>query len=512
MSSGIFKAFATVGSWTMLSRVLGFARDMLMSRILGTSHMADAYFAAFTLPNLFRSILAEGAFNSAFVPMYRKRSEDHATAEGFAQNAFSSLFLTVILLIALIQIFLPVVISTLFSGFVGNDRFDLAQDYTRITVFYIFFMSLAALCSGVLNSMGKFGVAAAMPVLLNLVQIVMLLIVQFTNYGDAGLMLSYGVFIGGLLQLAWVFFTVRKLGIKLRVHWPKWNDDMRQLLLIALPATMTAGVSQINLIVGRTIASHTDGAMSWLNFADRIYQLPLGVIGATMGVVLLPSLASFIKSNDHEGAHKQFNQAISVAMLLTLPAAFAIATIALPLVHVLFVGGNFTADAGIATAKALSIYALALPAFVLQKCLLPLFFARENTRTPMIFAVINMIINLVIALSLWETLGYLAPVIGSLISSWVMTIMLWTSARQFGSASKLCRQTLIMIVKFIIASAISSLLAYYLCHWAAPFMVSGSSKWLALMGIVGVTILVYFVIVMAIAKIYPRDLKAMARR
>ena len=512
MSSRLFRSFATVGSWTMLSRFLGFARDMLMSRILGAGPMADAFNSAFQLPNMFRRFLAEGAFNSAFVPMFRKRSDDPIVAEQFAQNAFSSLFVVLIALIVVVQIFTPLAIAGLSSGFIGTPRFDMAQNYLRITIFYIFFMSLSALCSGVLNSFGKFGVAAAAPALLNVALISALVYSYYFQATDIGMVLSYGVFIGGALQLIWLFYGARKAGVKLKLHWPKWNADMYQLLTIALPATLTAGVAQINLVVGRQIASFTDGAVSWLGYADRVYQLPLGVVGVAIGVVLLPSLASFVKANDEVGAHKQFNQSISFSMLLTLPAAFAIFAIALPIVSILYEGGKFTHASSVATANALSIYALALPAFVLQKCLLPLFFAREDTKTPLKYAICDMLLNLFVSLVLWKYLDYLAPVVGSLVSGWFMVIMLWFGSRKFGQASKLSKETFALIAKFTLASTIAAVFAWAVSMMFPAAFTGGLLKWVALLALIGMTMVIYFSIVMVIAKIHPRDLKTIARR
>ncbi|WP_425091348.1 murein biosynthesis integral membrane protein MurJ [Tropicimonas sp. S265A] len=444
--------FLTVGLWTMLSRVLGFVRDILIAGTLGAGPVADAFFVAFALPNMFRRFFAEGAFNMAFVPMFSKRVEAGEDAEGFARDALSGLatVLVVFTLVALAA--MPWLVLAMASGFRGDVRFDLAVDFGRIVFVYILFISLAALLSGVLNATGRFAAAAAAPVLLNIILIVLLftaesgVLAETIVIGTAaaagieglhhGTMLAIGVVLAGLAQLWLLWRAAATAGFDLRPRWPSMTPELKRLAIVAAPAALAGGVIQINLLVGRQVASFFEGAIAWLNFADRLYQLPLGVVGIAIGVVLLPDLSRRLGAGDDAGGKNAFNRAAEICLALTIPAAVALCVIATPLVSVLFERGRFTAEDTAATALAVAVYGLGLPAFVLQKVYQPLFFAREDTRTPLRYAFWAMLVNAVVAIGLAPLIGYIAAAIGTTMAGWAMVWLLARGAKGLGDAAQ----------------------------------------------------------------------------
>ncbi len=442
--------FMTVGAWTMASRVLGFLRDILIAATLGAGPVAEAFFVAFTLPNMFRRLFAEGAFNTAFVPLFAKRLEGEGpeAAREFAETAFAGLATILLALTLLATLAMPWMVLALASGFAGDARFDLAVAFGRVVFPYVVAICLAALLSGVLNSLGRFAAAAAAPVLLNLVLIAALglaetgllsgVAVSGPGLGGlegrhAGTLLAWAVLLAGGLQLALVWEAARRAGMTLRLRRPRLTPGLQRLAVIALPAALAAGVMQINLVVGRQVASHFEGAVAWLWLADRVYQLPLGVVGVAIGVVLLPELSRRVRAEDPAGATGAVNRAAEFALLLTLPATVALLAIPGLVTGVLFERGAFTAEDTAATAAALAIYALGLPAFVLQKIAQPVFFAREDTRTPLRYAVVAMIVNAVAAIGLAPVIGYLAAPVGTTLAAWVNLWLLWRGARAAGA-------------------------------------------------------------------------------
>ncbi len=514
MNRTMTRAFATVGGWTMGSRVLGFVRDMLMARILGAGLVADAFNAAFLLPNLFRRFLAEGAFNSAFLPQFAKKHGDHEAAQDFAQNSFASLMVILFVLIALIQIFMPVAIFLLVSGFVGNERFEMAQHFSRITIFYIAFMTMASLCGSILNSYSRFGLAAAAPILLNIILIAALIGTQIFGVEDVqiGIWLSWAVFVAGIAQFLLVYSGVRRLGFRFRLGLPKWNAELKTLFVVFLPAMAASGVGQINLVVGRQIASWTDGAVSWLNYADRLYQLPLGVVGVAVGTVLLTSLTEARKAGDEIMARDRYNDAVFFAMLLVLPAALAIVAIPEVLIGVVFEGGAFGAKDTVATARAVAVLALALPAAVLQLAQMKLFYAREDTRTPFRYALISMLVNVGLAIGLWRRLGYMAPVVANVVASYVICLLLYFGSRRFGEAVRITSGTRKRLWVVFVSAVIMAVCAYGLAAILAPWLSAGLLKWLVLLMIVAVAMVIYFALVFLLLGMKPRELKGMLRR
>lgn len=428
-------AFLTVGLWTMLSRILGFVRDIMIAAFLGSGPVAEAFLIAFALPNMFRRFFAEGAFNMAFIPMFSKKFQRGEDAKGFAEDALSALGALLIGLTVVALLAMPWLVIAMASGFLGDGRFDLAVDFGRIAFPYVLFISLAALLSGVLNATGRFVAAAAAPVLLNVVFITAM-ILAVSRGMDVGRALIWSVPIAGIAQLALVWWAAARAGFGLKFRRPKLTPELRRLAVIAAPAALAGGVVQVNLLVGRQVASFTDGAVAWLSYADRLYQLPLGVVGVAIGVVLLPDLSRRLADNDLPGSKSALSRAGEWALALTLPAAAALIVIPHTLTSVLFERGAFTAADTDATAIALAIYAVGLPAFVLQKVLQPLFFARENTKSPFRYALVALIVNAVLAVGLMHWLGYIAAAIGTTVAGWAMVILLWRGSRGMGDAAQ----------------------------------------------------------------------------
>ena len=432
----LLRGFATVGGWTLASRILGFVRDILIAAFLGSGPVAEAFFVAFRLPNMFRRFFAEGAFNMAFVPLFAKKLEGDGpeTARRFAEEAASVLLTALIVLTVVAQLAMPWFVLALASGFDeanGGQRFDLAVAFSRVVFPYIVFISLAALFSGVLNSFGRFAAAAAAPVLLNVVVIGALLIGAQAGW-QTGPVLSWAVLAAGVGQLGLVVFAAARTGMVLRPRPPRLTPDVRRLIRLGIPAALAGGVMQINLLVGTQVASYFDGAVSWLWYADRLYQLPLGVVGVAIGVVLLPELSRRMRAGDPGAAANAMNRAAEFCLALTLPATIAFLVLPVLITGVLFQRGAFTEADTAATATALAIYAAGLPAFVLQKVVQPAFFAREDTRTPLNYAVVSMVVNVAVAVGGAPFIGYLAAAVGTTLAGWVNLALLWRGAQRFG--------------------------------------------------------------------------------
>ncbi|MFM1861918.1 MAG: murein biosynthesis integral rane protein MurJ [Pseudomonadota bacterium] len=427
----MIRGFLTVGGWTFASRVIGFVRDVMMAATLGTGPVAEAFYAAFALPNMFRAFFAEGAFNTAFVPMFARRLQGGEDAGGFARDAFSGLAAILFALTLIANLVMPWLVLAMYSGFAGDQRFDLAVGFTRVTFVYLPLIALAALLAGVLNAAGRLAVPAAAPVLLNVVLIGAMVAADAMGW-PVGQTLAWAVPVAGVVQFALVSWAAARAGFAIRPRLPRLSPEMRELAVVAAPAFLAAGVVQVNLLVGRQVASHYEGAVAWLYNADRLYQLPLAVVGIAVGVVLLPDLARRLRAGDEDGGRHSFSRAAEFALALTLPAAVALVVIALPLVSVLFERGRFGPADSAATAQALAVYGLGLPAFVLQKVLQPLYFARGDTRRPFRFALVAMVANAGLAVGLSPLIGFLAAAWGTTIASWLMVAQLWAGSRAMG--------------------------------------------------------------------------------
>ena len=501
----------TVSTWTLLSRIAGFIRDLLLAAYLGSGFMGEAFQAAFALPNLFRRFFAEGAFNLAFVPIYTKKIDDPDAAADFAGEALSTLTGILLILILLAQLFMPALIYAVASGFADDERFILTQNLAYITFPYVLFISLAAVVGGILNAHRRFAMTSAAPILLNIILVLFLLVADAFSF-DFGFALAWGVFSAGIAQLLAVWFALLRLGIQ--IHWrlPRFSPQIRQLLIVALPALLTGGVIQINLLVGRQIASFTEGAYVWLYMADRLYQLPLGVVGIAIGVVLLPELSKQLAAKDTRAGQVAFNRAVEFCAFLALPSAVALMLIPYELSSVLFERGAYSAGDVRMTAAALAVYGLGLPAFVLQKAYQPLFFAREDTKTPFYFALVSLVVNAVVALALVQPFGYIAAAIGTTTSAWAMLALLIWRAHFLGHCAYLEKTTLTRIFRIVICSVIMGVLILILADMLQIALHSDGIRYLALAGLISAGIICYFASCAVLQAIRLRDLRTYLRR
>ena len=426
----LLKNFATVGGATATSRVLGFVRDIFIAAALGTGPIADAFFVAFRFPNLFRRLFAEGAFNSAFVPLYAKalEGEGEESTRRFGEEALAALLTALLIVTALAEVAMPLFMFVLAPGFVSDpEKFDLAILLTRIAFPYLALVSLVAFYSGVLNARGRFAAAAFAPALLNVVFIVALLFVFWFGYENqpiTGIILAWSTLIGGVAQLGLVIFAATRDGTVFRLRLPKLTAPVRRLWSLAVPGILAGGIVQINIVIGTMIASVASGAVSYLYFADRIYQLPLGIVGIAIGIVLLPDLSRRLRSGRMDLVDHAQNRSLEFAMALTLPASIALIVMPEPIINILFERASFGAADTAATAKALAAFAFGLPAFVLVKVFSPGFFAREDTRTPMIFAGVAVAVNVVVSLVLFPFFAHVGIAVATSLAGWINAALL----------------------------------------------------------------------------------------
>ena len=412
----MIRGVLTVGGWTMASRILGFARDMLIAAMLGAGPIADAFFVALKLPNLFRRLFGEGAFNAAFVPAFSGMlaAEGRPAARQFAAETFAVMAFWLGALTIVGEVFMPQMMAVLAPGFAATPaKFALAVDLSRITFPYLLLICLAALVSGVLNGLDRFTAASASYVLFNVVSIACML--WLTPYvPTAGHALSWGITVSGVAQLGLLLWALQRAGMGLSLPRPRLTPQIRVLLRRMLPGLVGAGVTQLNLAVDVIIASLLPaGTVSVLYYADRVQQLPLGVIGTAVGTALLPLLSRQVRGGEAEAARTTLNRAIEYALFLTLPAAVALIVSAWPVMWALFGRGAFDAESVRLSAQSLAAYALGLPAFVLVKVLAPAFFARGDTATPVKIGVSAVALNLAMNVAFMVPLQHIGPALAT---------------------------------------------------------------------------------------------------
>ena len=611
----LLRSMATVSGFTALSRLLGFIRDILMGYFLGSSHAADAFFAAFKFPNIFRRIFGEGAFNSAFVPLFSREltSKGRKEAMHFASQTFSILAI-VLLIITIIAIPLMSWITMVhapgfnavktfrgdsnnnevsfdikikgskaiyfvienggdaeikniklvknnndtenlvdrsdwlsekgklikkyslsenknFTRIKGNaliknskegntnlsiyrnhpDTFNLTVTLSKITFIYLLCMALVAHMSGVLNTIKIFGMPAAAPVLLNVTFLAGFLISSIF-WGLKGDPVKYAhvaawcVFVAGFLQLGALYFTCFRKGLRIKLCKPKISPQIKRLFILMGPGVLAAGIQQINLLVGSVIASFREGAISYLYYSERVYQLPLGVIGIGLGVILLPEVTKRLRNGDQIGAITSMNRGIELAMLLTIPASIALIVIPYPIISTLFQHGAFTAEDANLTALSLAGFAIGIPGYVLVRVLQPGYFARENTKTPMLIAGVTVIVNIVFSIILFDSLGHIGIAIATSIAAWVNVALLLFGLRNFWKPDARLKSRMPKI--FIASIVMGSLL--WILHQTIKEMFN-HDFWLRLGGvsmlvIFGITI--YFFIAFKLKASSLKELKA----
>ncbi|WP_421789508.1 murein biosynthesis integral membrane protein MurJ [Hyphobacterium sp.] len=407
----LLRSTFVIGGFTAISRVLGFIREMLLAAALGAGPVAEAFVVAFRFPNLFRRFFAEGAFNSAYVPLYSRTLEGDGEAEArtFARDTLSVMIVVLAALTVLAQIFMPWIMRVIAPGFLDDPGlFGVAVLFTQITMPYLLLVSLTAMMGGTLNAHDRFALSAAAPIALNVIMVAVLLLAP-DDPQTTGLWITIAVPVSGVVQAAMLYWGCRRSGIGLALRVPRLTPKVKRLIWLGVPGAIAGGVTQINIVISQLIATLQDGAVALLYFADRLYQLPLGVIGIAMGVALLPMLSKRLRAGDDAGAKDTLNRALEISMALTLPATAAL--IAMPglLVEGLFQRGAFTAENAVATKLAVQAFAVGLPAFVLIKVFSPGFFAREDTATPMKFAAVSMVLNVVIGAAAFFWIREFAP-------------------------------------------------------------------------------------------------------
>jgi len=420
----LLRSVATVGGYTMVSRVLGFVREVLVAAFLGASPLSDAFFVALRLPNMFRSLFAEGAFSAAFVPLFAGKvaGEGREAARGFAEDALAVLLVALLVFLLAGEALTPWILDVIAPGFRATpEKFALAVDLTRIMFPYLLFISLTALQGGVLNSLERFAATAFTPVLLNLFLIGVLIGVRPLT----GQALAWAVTAAGAAQFVWLMLSCARAGLPLSLPRPRLTPAVKQLLRIMLPGVFGAGVTQINLVVSTAMASLLPtGAVSYLNYADRLTQLPLAVLGIAVGTAILPPLSRQVRLGDDAGAIVTQNRGLELALLLTLPAAVGLAVAAQPILLVLFQHGRFAAADTAATAPALAAYAAGLPAFVMVKVMAPGYFARQDTRTPVKIAAVTMAVNVALTIGLGSLWAQTGIALALSLSGWVNALTL----------------------------------------------------------------------------------------
>lgn len=462
----LYRNFLSVGGLTLGSRVLGFVRDALVAAVLGTGAAADAYLAAFRFPNLFRRLFAEGAFNTAFIPLFARALEQEGEAEAklWAARIMSWLVAVVTAVTVLVEIFMPWVLAPFVPGFLDDPaKYDLTVLLTRICFPYLMCMSLMAAYAAILNGLGHFKAAAFAPILLNAVMIAFMLPLVLSAYDQTGIAiwLAVGTIAGGIAQLALVYVAVRRAGFVPKLHWPRLDGEVKRFWLLAVPAVIAGGITQINSFVGTIIASGADSAIAYLYYADRLYQLPLGIIGIAVGTVLLPELSRHLKAGRDAEADASQTQALAISMLLSVPAATALVALATPIVSVLFERGAFDAADTLETARTIVWFAAGLPAYVLIRVLQPGFFAREDTRTPTLFAAISVATNIALSLLLFPSLAHVGIAIATSFAAWANAVLLAVFLARRGhfrlGAAEWRRHGLILVAALAMALALWAL-------------------------------------------------------
>ncbi len=485
-SASIFSFF------TIISRILGYLRDILIAIFLGASIFADAFFVAFRLPNTFRRLFAEGTFNAAFIPSYTSAQlKSKKEGKKFADDVLSLLLIILLFIVTLVEIFTPYLVYLIAPGFIGdNIKFNLAVEFTRITFPFLFFVSLSSFFSGILNSKNKFAAAAAAPIILNLVLIISIIISYFQNLNIARY-LSVGVTLAGVLQLIFlIFFTSKfyKPNIKLIL---KISSKVKFFFKKLLPSIFSSGVTQINILVGTIIASFQPGAVSYLYYADRVYQINLAIAGIAVGTVSLPVLSKAFQSKNYSKISNIQNKSLQLSLLLSVPASLGLIIASKEIVNGLFGYGSFTSKDVEMTSHALMFFGYGVIAFALVKILANFFFARDNTITPFYISSFIVFLNVIISVSFFNKIGFLIIPIATSISTWIgVLIFLYILLKnnQLFLQKKLFNNTLKILISSLI---MASVLFYALNNYSSYLEYSYSLKSVYLLIIVGFVGTVY---------------------
>jgi len=491
----LIKSTSTFGFFTLISRILGYLRDLLIAIYLGSGPIADAFFVAFRIPNTFRRLFSEGTFNAAFVPSYssemvlgKKRSQN------FANKIFNLLLIGLLLIVLVIEIFMPSFVFIIAPGFSENsDKLDLTISLTRITFPFLLFVSLASFFSAVLNSHNKFAIASAAPIILNILLILVLLFQSYLN-DQLVIYLSYAVTFAGIIQLFFLLFFIRKF------YFPKINlnfkIDYKVKLFFKklLPSIFSSGVTQINILIGTIIASFQASAVSYLYYADRIYQINLAIAGIAIGTVLLPNLSKYIQSRNKKKIDFIQNKALELSLFLSLPATIALLIASEEITSSLFGYGSFDDLSVKNSSNALYYFALGLPAFSFIKIFSSFLFARHNTKIPFYFSFFSVIINIIISIYFFNKIGFIIIPISTTISSWLNALLLFiylTNKKYFSIKFNFIKT----LFKIILSTILTSIIFYNLINFFSNNLTYNSEyKLLTIIFLVIVTFIIYILI------------------
>lgn len=462
----LFKSIATFGGFTLVSRITGFLRDVVLANFLGAGMVSDAFLAAFKIPNLFRSLFAEGAFTTAFVPMLSHKlvTDDKATAMQFAAKAISTLTFFSAIFVILVEIFMPYVVVILAPGFAGDPaKLELTTTLSRITFPFLFFISIVSFQSGILNSLGKFAAPAAAPVILNLMMIVSVFIFIPLGFTPAN-GISISVTFAGFIEVLCLRWFLHRQDVYITPHYNMKkllkDSEIRTLFKRIAPGILGAGIYQINTAVDLILVSLVgNGAISWLYYAHRLEQLPLGVVGAAISVALLPILSAHLKSEKIDEAKQTQDKAIEYGALLSIPAAVGLIVLAEPIINILFQHGKFTAFDTAQTAVAVIAYSIGLPFYVLVKSMSPNFFARGDTKTPVKYSAISFLVNLVFILILMKFYGHVGVACATTIAA-IVSFYQYQHGLKKRKYWQFSNALLLQIFKIIFASLFMGLVMY----------------------------------------------------
>ena len=491
----LIAATSTFSFFTLISRILGYIRDILIAIFLGTSIFADAFFVAFRLPNTFRRLFSEGTFNAAFIPSYvGELSRNKKKADDFAKNVFNLLFIILIFLVLLAEIFMPQLVYLIAPGFSKNtEKLQLAIELSRITFPFLFFICIASFFSAILNSYNKFAAAAAAPIILNIVLIAALLFAQWFNTSYV-VILSYAVSLSGALQLFVLYLFVKKHFKIILTTKIKINKRIKFFFSKLVPSIFSSGVTQINILVGTIIASFQAGAVSYLYYADRVYQINLAIAGIAVGTVMLPELSKYIKKKNTKKIYNLQNRSLELSLFLSVPAATALALASKEIITSLFGYGSFSNESVSNTAAALTFFAFGVPAFSTLKIFSNFFFARNDTKLPFYLSILSVIINILISVSFFNKIGFIIIPIATSLSSWIHVLFFYYFIKKrnlhyFDNTFmyKFSRMLLSVVVMAVILYLLLDFFSY-------QFNYNESWKFIYLFIIVTISLISYFLI------------------
>ena len=491
----LIKSTGTFSFFTLISRILGYFRDVLIAIYLGSGPIADAFFVAFRIPNTFRRLFSEGTFNAAFVPSYSSEFVlGKNKSKKFANKIFNLLLISLLLIVLIIEIFMPSFIFIIAPGFTENsDKLDLTISLTRATFPFLLFVSLSSFFSAILNSHNKFAAAAATPIVLNIFLISILFFQSYLN-DQLVFYLSYAVTLAGIVQLIFLLFFVRKFYFPTINLNFKIDNKVKLFFNKLLPSIFSSGVTQINILVGTIIASFQASAVSYLYYADRIYQINLAIAGIAIGTVLLPNLSKYIQSKNIKKINLIQNKALELSLFLSLPATIALLIASEEITSSLFGYGSFDSLSVKNSAIALFYFALGLPAFSIIKIFSSFLFARHNIKTPFYFSVFSALSNIIISVYFFNKIGFIIIPIATTISSWLNALLLLiylTNKRYFSLNFDFIKSFL----KIILSTALTSYIFYnFIKFFSENLTYSSEYKLITIILLVIVTFIIYILI------------------